>query len=104
MATIAARWSCRSPAPPNAVGLLDDPVRVRLTIGVPPTAAPPLTDPLVPVVDALWDLPEEIVTLPTTPPGSPLHGRDIPASYLTSTILAPITVAHGRIVAVTVTV
>ncbi len=88
----------------NAVGLLDDPVRVRLIVGVPPTASPPPTDPLVPIVDALWDLPEEIVTLPTAPPGSPLHGRDIPASYATSVILAPITVAHGRIVAVPVTV
>lgn len=91
-------------APPqDAVGMAVNPLQVRLELGyLDPPPAPPITDPLVRVVDPIWDLTEETVAaLPVPPPVAPaigtvVDGRTFPAAYVRTTFLAPFTIPAGQ--------
>ncbi len=91
--------------PPGTVGMSPDPVAVELIVGVAPAVLPPPADPLVPIVDPLWQLFEEPLPLPAPAipaTGTASDGRRFPPGYVTTAFAGPFVPAgHVRSVVLT---
>lgn len=86
----------------DQIGFASDPLPVTLTAGfLDPGPVPPATDPRRVLVDPLWDLIEEPVTLPIivpvtpNPAGTVADGRQFPAGYITHAFPS-VALAQGR--------
>lgn len=82
----------------DQVGFAADPLPVELIAGFrQPVPVASASDPLLVLVDPLWDLVEEAVSLPVAddPGGTVADGRLFPAGYATH-VFGPVALARGR--------
>lgn len=87
--------------PPDSVVITPDPLSVLLTVGYRPSQQPPANDRLVPLVDPLWELFEELVPLPVSPAvlpaiGDAANGRTFPVGFATTTFVGPFLIPAGH--------